>query len=229
MAEQRCSEQLPLLHLLSLPFWCSGRHVLCPPSRYHGSHRPKQTFRLKNNRDDRKATGNKGNTMYQFWRSVVLCLFVSNSSIAGEPIQTSESLSLCVKVLAVHFEQHKFNQQALEAQCSCTERNLNSPLPSTTEKWFEVSKKSVTAVAVKCSQPLLIDSYKSMFSDWNHEQFGSRGVSRKMIEELTQCQAASAYQVTLDTATGELIRAKSSSKMKSLLDKCVEPILKNYR
>lgn len=167
--------------------------------------------------------------MHQCWRPFVFCLFFSNSSIAGEPIQTSDSLSLCVKVLAIYFEQHQFNQQALETQCSCTERNLNSPLPSTTEKWFEVSKKSVTAIAVKCSQPMLIDSYKSMFSDWNHEQFGSRGVPRKRIEELTQCQAASAYQVTLDTATGELARAKSSSKIKSLLDKCVEPILKNYR
>ena len=189
----------------------------------------KQTFRLKNSLNDLRATGTKGNTMHQCWRPFVLCLFFSNGSIAGEPIQTSESLSLCVKVLAVHFEQHKFNQQALETQCLCTERNLNSPLPSTTEKWFEVSKKSVTAIAVKCSQPALIDSYKSMFSDWNHEQYGSRGVSRKRIEELTQCQAASAYQVTLDTATGELTRANSSSKMKSLLDKCVEPIIKNYR
>jgi len=167
--------------------------------------------------------------MQQCWSQFVLCLFFSNCSIAGEPIKVSEPLSLCVNVLAVHFEQHQFTRQALEAQCWCTDRSLNSPLPSTTQKWLEVSKKSVTSVAVKCSQSMLMESFKSMFSGGNYEKFGSRGVSRKKIEELTQCQAVSAYQVTLDTATGELTRAQSKNKITSLFDKCFEPILANHK
>lgn len=156
-------------------------------------------------------------------QKLLLSAFVaSNPVFAQETGAQRGQMALCTEVLGVHFEQHQFSLQSLQAPCECTRATLLSNFPSKIDGWLTVGPGSATEVAIRCSEKMLTSSFFNIFSAANNAELSRRGITAKSIDQLSHCQAKAGYRMTLDAARGMPGGAHSSEKSRRLLDECAD-------